>query len=777
MSADITTLGMAVDSTGVKRATDDLDGMTKAGEKAAVSATDVEKAMLKASIAGNVIGDAIGRSIVKVGELVKSFIELGIGVGRYQDIADQTQSDPAGLASMQVAADVAGVSINSVALAMNRMSMNIGKVTDESKGAGKALDAIGLSVEDIKKLKPDEQYKAIAVALNGYADGAGKVAVAQALFGRGGAEQLRVMKELADSANDGNIITAEQIALADALADNMARSQSRLRQTAEVISVQFLPAISGLTEATTAAISEFFGLDQATGKFKDNKAIQDFADGAVGALGFVVDAGDGVVRVFKGIGLFIGAAAAQAVALASGELSQAVSIGKELGKDMDALMNETLFSERLKTAIAKARSETGTGAPRDTRAQVDGSFAQTEARIKKEKDSYKEIVDFINGKIAAEASELEAGRKLTEAEKLRVDVTEKANKAKTALTSTQWDAVEAQLSEAEALIKANQQREAEVKWMRDSGAQNVQRIESMMRNVDLAEQLAESAKQELANYGLTGRELDRLEIKKLRDAAATLRQRKMVEDFNPDAEAYNRMLEQQAAALDKAAASSERLADIQEKQAKDSATGAQKAIDDYLTAIEEKGTETGRVVNSVVTQSEDALVEMATKGRADVRGLIDYVISEFWRLQVIRPLMKQMLGGGDGGGSIFNDLFSSVVGLFSGGMGINNTGTSLPTAGGRAGGGSVESNSMYKVNELGPELATIGGETFLMTGSKGGNVTPNSAIGGKSVNITIAPTIKIDSRSDAAQISQQVQAAIGMSQKAMMEELRAQGVM
>jgi hypothetical protein len=68
----------------------------------------------------------------------------------------------------------------------------------------------------------------------------------------------------------------------------------------------------------------------------------------------------------------------------------------------------------------------------------------------------------------------------------------------------------------------------------------------------------------------------------------------------------------------------------------------------------------------------------------------------------------------------------STGGSFS----TNGTGTSLPTSGGRAGGGSVGAGRLYEVNERGsPELLSVGGRQYLMMGQQGGNVTPVGASG------------------------------------------------
>lgn len=50
------------------------------------------------------------------------------------------------------------------------------------------------------------------------------------------------------------------------------------------------------------------------------------------------------------------------------------------------------------------------------------------------------------------------------------------------------------------------------------------------------------------------------------------------------------------------------------------------------------------------------------------------------------------------------------------------------TFSGKEGGGMVGANSMYRVNEAGPEMFSVGGKDYLMTGSMGGNITPNDKI-------------------------------------------------
>ena len=73
-------------------------------------------------------------------------------------------------------------------------------------------------------------------------------------------------------------------------------------------------------------------------------------------------------------------------------------------------------------------------------------------------------------------------------------------------------------------------------------------------------------------------------------------------------------------------------------------------------------------------------------------------------------------GGASGGGIV--DWFSA---LFSGGM---------------ASGGPVQPWSMYEVNEQGMEGLSVGGRDYLLTGSRGGYITPANQMGGRNISQT-----------------------------------------
>ena len=92
----------------------------------------------------------------------------------------------------------------------------------------------------------------------------------------------------------------------------------------------------------------------------------------------------------------------------------------------------------------------------------------------------------------------------------------------------------------------------------------------------------------------------------------------------------------------------------------------------------------------------------------DINAQIVKMIADRWIEQLFGAMGST--GGGSSGGGFLASIGSFLFG------------------GGRAGGGNVAPNSMYKVNETGMEVITVSGQDYLMTGSKGGNVTPSHMV-------------------------------------------------
>jgi len=300
---------------------------------------------------------------------VAGFQALINGAGDFQDLAEKTGASAEGLASFGVAAGTAGTTVAAIAEASNKLTKNLIGVDDESKAAGAAIAALGLNLKEFKELSPEARIEAMSKALAGFEDGPNKAAVAMALLGKSGAELLPFLKTLEEQGGRQIILTQQQIELADEYADKQAKAKAELQQYAQALATEALPSITAFTGALTDTAKEMLGVGKGAADLKNNTGVADFADGAVRALGFIVDAGDGVVRVFSAIGKTVGAAAAQASAVAGGEFKQALNIGQQWQQDMAEIANRGLFSDKLNARLAAARSVGGASdasAPRKT---------------------------------------------------------------------------------------------------------------------------------------------------------------------------------------------------------------------------------------------------------------------------------------------------------------------------------------------------------------------------------------------------------------------------
>lgn len=336
-------LGALVVSLGLDAA-DFISGMSKSEQQAKKFASTLDRniaaGIIKAEVALRALG-AAARTTAEVFDVLTS------GAAKFQDLAEISGASAEGIASLQVSATGAGVEIESVVDSINKMTKALVGVDDESKAAGAALKALGIPIADFKKLDPVAQYEAIGRALAGFEDGAAKTAVAMALFGKTGAEQLRVFKDLEAQGGRQVILTQKQIEAADAYGDAMATAGAQLKLYAQAAATQALPALSDLGAAAAEFVKSLIGVDKATGQLAANNSVKAFATKAVDALAFVVDAGDGVIRVLNGIGLAGEALQKLRNLPMFGGFAEGSEIVKQLGRDLDALAQKELFSSRL----------------------------------------------------------------------------------------------------------------------------------------------------------------------------------------------------------------------------------------------------------------------------------------------------------------------------------------------------------------------------------------------------------------------------------------------
>lgn len=320
-----------------------INGMNEAERAAEKSAKKIAAAIKSVEIAGYAVGNALGQYLKQGIDLaVNAFPELIEQAAQFADIADKTGGSAEGFAAFAVSAKVAGVEIGAIADASTKLSKNLVGVDDESKAAGAALKALGINIADFKKLSPDEQIKKVAESFGGFAEGAGKAAVAQQLLGKSGAELLKFFKDYIDNGGDVNILTGEMIQKADDFADAQTRLRTEIGLYASALATNFIEPTQALVKVLKDAINETYNVSTAATAVGANSGVKQFAEDAGRALATAIDYVKASVKEFQVLTDFVGTGVERLKRLAVFDFSGAADVTKAFQdrNDLDAFFRK-----------------------------------------------------------------------------------------------------------------------------------------------------------------------------------------------------------------------------------------------------------------------------------------------------------------------------------------------------------------------------------------------------------------------------------------------------
>ncbi|PHH38727.1 phage tail tape measure protein [Pseudomonas putida] len=214
----------------------------------------------------------------------------------------------------------------------------------------------------------------------------------------------------------------------------------------------------------------------------------------------------------------------------------------------------------------------------------------------------------------------------------------------------------------------------------------------------------------------------------------------------------------------------------------DWSAGASSAWQNYLESAQNAAGQTKSLLTNAFSSAEDAVASFAINGKFSFSDFTKSVLADMAKIaarQATSQGLSALFGvAASAAGSYFgsggNGLAAGSAGAVSSDLGASQAGyTGIDFSGYRAAGGPVAPNSLYEVNELGPELYNEGGRSYLMTGANGGSVTPlttgggpalaaMSGGGGNTYNFPVAVSVQT-SGSDGAGVSQETTNQLGKS--------------
>lgn len=202
------------------------------------------------------------------------------------------------LAALQVQAGLTGVENRQLELGLQRMTRRIAEIAEKGTGtATPALEQLGLTIEELEGLSPDQQFEKIAMSMQGMTDQGAKVLAAFGLFDSEGVNLVRTLdavgggldeaRELADRL--GVSVSAIDSAKIEAANDALFLARQRVRGLGNAFAVEVAPIIESLTNRF---------LEAGGGAQQMAEIARSAIDGIALSIGIVADAFHGWKLIF-----------------------------------------------------------------------------------------------------------------------------------------------------------------------------------------------------------------------------------------------------------------------------------------------------------------------------------------------------------------------------------------------------------------------------------------------------------------------------------------------
>ena len=658
------------------------------------------------SIARTTFAVAIGAtSVAALRDFVSQTIEAAAAL---QGLSEQTGASAAALSGFAPVATISGTAMEAIGGNLTKLSKGLAGVDDETAGATKALQFLGIRAKEASGTlrDPAEVMNDVALKLAEFEDGAGKTAIAMELFGKSGATMLPFLKDLAENQDLNIRLTAKQIEEADNASKAMGRMRAESNFVAQTLVTAAIPSMSVLTQELKRV---FLGTDNAVEGIQRMRAegtLTNWAEKTAYAIAVVIDALRGIGHTIKSV---IGSFSA---VWADIELAGTFLAG---GKGLNPFSDEN--RSRLQAALEKRNAivaqsnqnyvelwdmpllaDAVTKRFDEIRKGTEASNAATQAAAPRKQLNYSTATGAVSanamagidseikrlqGQVDVESAILKDRQRIIDLYESQGYLSFKdASEARLAAQEDFTEKFRALSADEESILRRGletvakttqdklklQDRLAEITLKR-------QRLERDAQQSNLERQIrlpGESMKelQEQATRGLNELRSVEEQIKTLRDTGAIseLKSLQQLATARQESGLQLATLARQARELADAAPGNEKLADAFtkiEEAARQAADGASllalrvKEMSDPeagfakgLRSVAEEAEQIGKQMESATTRAfngmTDALVSFVMTGKLDFRTLANSIISDLIRIQIQRaitlPLANAMAG-------------------------------------------------------------------------------------------------------------------------------------
>jgi hypothetical protein len=232
---------MTADTVGISRGVTRTEKLLGSFTKSTRQATSAMRGLVAIEV-GKIVAGGFARATSAISRYVSDIRKT---IDESAKLAQRTGIAVEALQGFQIAASRSGV--NNLEGAVQRLTISIGDAGQGVKTAQDGLSRLGLSFEDLSRLAPEDQFRAVAREISKLPSQAEKAAAAADLFGRTGVELLPLfaanLSEIEErSAKLGMILSRDQTSAIEAMNDALADVSDTFRGIIGQVTANLAPA-------------------------------------------------------------------------------------------------------------------------------------------------------------------------------------------------------------------------------------------------------------------------------------------------------------------------------------------------------------------------------------------------------------------------------------------------------------------------------------------------------------------------------------------------------
>lgn len=254
MASDTRTLtvSLVAEVASLKKGLSQAQSSFKNFETSAKSTANIVKTAFAALSFGYVAAE-IERG---VSSMISSFNETRGMIEDTKHLAEALGTTTQDIQVLQRSAGLAEVDLEALNKNLKVMTKNLGAASMGTGPAKDALDAMGLSAQQLIHLPLTEQIGTIAEAMQHIATQGQKASIAASIFGKSGIEMLPFLSEAALNLSDlraemeatGEVFTMSEAAIVDDMGDSLVMAMGIWNAFKNQLTIQVAPAIQHVTE-------------------------------------------------------------------------------------------------------------------------------------------------------------------------------------------------------------------------------------------------------------------------------------------------------------------------------------------------------------------------------------------------------------------------------------------------------------------------------------------------------------------------------------------------